>query len=119
MAVTITNHQIRSADTPHTAEPGDGGWTVTWLPGRGLTEGQAAMESAGAASQVPADRHPEVYHEGSWSCVDAWAGRLGLSEPRRHYAGIRDARGRVMAWSAAGYGVVAAAGPGGDEDEQA
>ena len=36
MALTITNHQIRSADTPHTAEPGDGGWIVTWLPGRGL-----------------------------------------------------------------------------------
>ena len=60
MALTITNHQIRSADTPHTANPGHGGWTVTWLPG-----------------------------------------------------------GRVMAWPAAGYGVVAAAGPGGDEDEQA
>ena len=26
---------------------------------------------------------------------------------------------RVIAWPAAGYGVVAAAGPGGDEDEQA
>ena len=73
MALTITNHQIRSADTPHTAEPGDGGWTVTWLAGRGLTEGQAAaMESAGAPSQVPADRHLEVCHEGSWSRVDAW-----------------------------------------------
>jgi hypothetical protein len=119
MALTITNHQIRSADTPHTAEPGDGGWTVTWLPGHGLTEGQAAMESAAAASQVPADRHPEVYHEGSWSRVDAWAGRLGLSEPRRHYAGIRGTRGRVMAWSAAGYGVVAADGLRGEEDEQA
>jgi len=35
MALTITNHQIRSADTPHNAGPGDGGWTVTWLPGRG------------------------------------------------------------------------------------
>ena len=42
MALTITNHQIRSTDTPHTAGLGDGGWTVTWLPGRGLTEGQAA-----------------------------------------------------------------------------
>ena len=51
MAVTITNHQIRSADTPPTAGLGDGGWTVTWLPGRVLTEGQAAaMEIAGAAS---------------------------------------------------------------------
>jgi hypothetical protein len=60
MALTITNHQIRSADTP-----------------------------------------------------------LGLTGPRRHYAGIRGDRGRVMAWPAAGYGVVAAAGLRGDEDEQA
>ena len=68
MALTITNHQIRSADTPHTAELGDGGWTVTWLPGRGLTEGQAAaIKTAGAASQIPADCHPEVYDEGFWS----------------------------------------------------
>ena len=70
MALTITTHQIRSADTPHTAR---------------------------AASQIPADRHPEVYFE----------------------AGIRSARGRVMVRPVAGYGVVAAAGPGGDEDEQA
>ena len=38
---------------------------------------------------------------------------------RRHYAGLRGARGRVMAWPAAGYGVVAAGGLGGEEDEQA
>ena len=120
MALTITNHQIRSTDTPHTAGLGDGGWTVTWLPGRGLTEGQAAaIETAGAASQIPAGCHPEMYHEGSWSRVDAWAGQLGLTEPRRHYAGIRGARGRVMAWPAAGYGVVAAGGLRGEEDEQA
>ncbi len=120
MALTITNHQIRSADTPQTAELGDGGWTVTWLPGRRRTEGQAAaIQTAGAASQIPADCHPEVYHEGSWSCVDAWTGQLGRTETRRHYAGIRGARGRVMAWPAVGYGVVTAAGPGGDEDEQA
>ena len=38
---------------------------------------------------------------------------------RRRYAGIRGARGRVMAWPAAGYGVAAAGGLGGGEDEQA
>jgi len=120
MAVTITNHQIRSADIAHTAKLGGGGWSVTWLPGRRLTDGQAtAIQIAGAASQIPADCCPEVYHEGSWSRVDAWAGQRGLTEPCRHDAGIRGARGRVMAWPAAGYDVVAAAGPGGDEDEQA
>jgi hypothetical protein len=50
---------------------------------------------------------------------DAWAGQLGLTGPRRHYAGIRGARGRVMAWPAAGYGVAAAGGLRGEEDEQA
>jgi len=77
------------------------------------------METAGAASQIPAGCHPEVYHEGSWFRVHAWAGQLGLTAPRRHYEGIRGAGGWVMAWPAAGYSVVAAAGPGGDEDEQA
>jgi hypothetical protein len=38
---------------------------------------------------------------------------------RRHHAGIRGARGRVMARSAAGDGVVAAGGWRGEEDEQA
>jgi hypothetical protein len=38
---------------------------------------------------------------------------------RRHYAGLRGARGRVMAWPAAGYGAAAAGGLGGGEDEQA
>jgi hypothetical protein len=120
MAVTITDRQIRSADTPRTARLGDGGWTVAWLPGRGLTECQAAaIGTARAASQIPADRHPKVYYEGSWSRGAAWAGQRDLTDRRRHYAGIQGARGRVMAWPAAGYDVVAAAGPGGDEDEQA
>jgi hypothetical protein len=78
-----------------------------------------AIETAGAASQIPADCHPEVYDEGFWSRVDAWAGQFGLTKPRRHCAGIRGARGRVMAWLAAGYGVVAAGGLRGEEDEQA
>jgi hypothetical protein len=51
----------------------------------------------------------------------AWTpGPAGPALPdRRHYAGLRGARGRVMAWPAAGYGVAAAGGLGGDEDEQA
>src|SRR5438046_931409 len=120
MALTITNHLIRCADTPHTAELGDGGWTVTWLPGGVLTEGRAAaMEIAEAASQIRADCHPEVSGEGFWSPVDAWGWPARPDRTRRHYAGIRGARGRVMAWPAAGYGVAAAGGLGGDEDEQA
>ena len=117
MAVTITNHLIRSADTPHAAEFGDGGWTVTWLPSLVLTEGQAAMEIE-AASQIPAGCDLGVYDEEFWSRVDAWAWPARSYRTRRHGAGIRGGRGRV-AWPVAGYGVVAAGGLGGDEDEQA
>jgi hypothetical protein len=82
MALTITNHLVRSADAPHTAGFGDGGGIVIWLCGRVLTRGRAAaMEAAGAASQIPADCNPEVYDEGFWSRVDVWAGRLGLTGP--------------------------------------
>ena len=35
----------------------------------------------GAASQIPADCDPEVYGEGFWSRVDAWAGQFGLTGP--------------------------------------
>jgi len=37
------------------------------------------MEAAGAASQIPADCNPEVYDEGFWSRVNAWAGQFGLT----------------------------------------
>jgi hypothetical protein len=82
MALTITNHLIRSPDTRHTAGLGDGGWPVTWLPGRVLTEGQAAaMEIAGAASQIPAGCDPEVYDEGFWSLRTPGPGQPGLTGP--------------------------------------
>jgi hypothetical protein len=82
MAVTITNDLIRSADIPPTAEFGDGGWTLTWLPGRVLTGSQAAaMEIAEAASQMPAACRPGVHDEGFWSRVDARAGQFGLAGP--------------------------------------
>ena len=73
---------IRSTDTPHIAGFGDGGGIVTSLPGGALTGGRAAaIKTAGAASQIPADCNPEVYDEGSWSRVDAWAGQFGLAGP--------------------------------------
>jgi hypothetical protein len=82
MALTITNDLVRSADAPHTAGFGDGGGIMIWLPGRVLTGGRAAaIEASGAASQIPADCNPEVYDEGFWSRVDAWAGQLGLTGP--------------------------------------
>ena len=72
----------------------------------------------GAASQIPANCNPEVYDEGFWSRVDAWAGQFGLTGPSALCRHLR-CLGRVMAWPAAGYGVVAAGGLRGEEDEQA
>ena len=68
---------------------------MTWLPGRVLTGGRAAAEqTARAASQIPADCNPEVYDEGLWSRVDAWAGQFGLTGP----AGIAQAAEVPGAW---------------------
>jgi hypothetical protein len=109
MALTITNHLIRSADTAHTAGFGDDGGVVTWLPGRVLTEGRGtAIETAGAAGQIPADCNPEVNDEGFWSRVDAWAGQLGLSDPRplcRHprCPGPGDGLARGWLWRCRGW----------------
>jgi hypothetical protein len=55
MGLTIIIHLIRCADAPRTAGLGDGGGTVTWLPGRVVTAGRAAaVKTAEAASQIPA-----------------------------------------------------------------
>jgi hypothetical protein len=72
----------RCADAPHSVGFGDGGGIVIRLPGRVLTGGRAAaIEAAGAASQIPADGNPQVYDEGSWSRVNACAGQFGLTGP--------------------------------------
>jgi hypothetical protein len=67
---------------------------VIRLPGGVLTGGRAAaIGAAGAARQIPADCNPEVYDEGFWSRVDAWAGQPGLTGP----AGIVQASGMPAA----------------------
>jgi len=53
-ALTIINQLIRSAVTSHTAKLCDGRWTLTWLPAHVLTKGQAATDTAHAASNIPA-----------------------------------------------------------------
>jgi hypothetical protein len=75
MTLTITSQVIRGTGTHHVAAAtSEGGWAVTWLPGRTLTRSQAitAMLFAQAAVQDPAaDR--------AWPHVGAWAAELGLS----------------------------------------
>jgi hypothetical protein len=86
------DHQSRDrcADALHRAGFGDGAGIVIRRPGRVLAGGgPAAMEATGAASQIPADCHPEVYDEGFRSRVNAWAGQFGPTEP----AGIVQASG--------------------------
>jgi hypothetical protein len=79
MVLTITNHLIRSADTPHTAELGDGGGTVTWLPGRVLTEGQAAAIEIAEATRPIATRRCTT--KGSGPAWTPGPGQLGLTGP--------------------------------------
>jgi hypothetical protein len=61
-----------------------------WVPpeGRGSADTAGRVRAhgpgrraEGAASQIPADCNPEVYDEGFWSRVDAWAGQFGLTGP--------------------------------------
>jgi hypothetical protein len=52
-----------------------------WGARRVREDPAAAVNAAGAASQIPADCNPEVCEEGFWSGVDAWAGQVGLTAP--------------------------------------
>jgi hypothetical protein len=86
--LVITESEIRSARTRHTATawpvPGEPTlWSVTWLPGRALTQSQAVtamtLAQAIAAHGVIAD----PLHAGHplWAHLDQWAAELGLSGP--------------------------------------
>jgi hypothetical protein len=82
--LTITDRAIRPTVTPHAAErTGEGCWRVSWLAGRNLNAGQAraAMLIAEAACDLDADCDPELYDQGFWSRLDAWAAQLGLPGP--------------------------------------
>ena len=63
---------------------------------------------------APANCYPETYGDGFWPRVGARVGQLCPVRLRRDHAGPLGARGRVRAWPAAGYGLVAAGGPGGE-----
>jgi hypothetical protein len=86
--LTITDRMIRSAYTRHTATawpvPGEPTlWTVTWLPGRNLTQDQAeaAMGIAEEVGRIPVGAQPEAWTEGLWERVGTWAAAVGLSGP--------------------------------------
>jgi hypothetical protein len=88
MALTITNHWIRSPQTPHFARqagpanaPGGRSWIVTWLPDRALTRDQAeaAMNIAKALGQIPANAGLEAFTDAFWAKVEAWSAELGIA----------------------------------------
>lgn len=68
-----TRHTARAAD--------DGGWTVSWLPGRTLTRNQAVTamtiaEAVGAHADDLADNGGRW-----WLHVDGWAAELAITGP--------------------------------------
>jgi hypothetical protein len=88
MTLTTTDRMMRSPYTRHTAtawpvpdEPTL--WTVTWLPGRNLTQdqAQAAMSIADTIGGIPGDAGPGAWTENLWAHVDTWAAAIGLSGP--------------------------------------
>jgi hypothetical protein len=88
MTLTITDRVMRSPDTGHTAKawpvPDEPTlWSVTWLPGRALTQDQAeaAMSIAVDVGRMPADAGPEAYSPAFWARMDTWAAELGISGP--------------------------------------
>lgn len=79
-ALRITDELVTSLATGHHARrlTGEGGWLVTWFPGRVLTRDQAVTAMTLAATVAT-----EQLHCGHpmWEQVDRWAAELGLSGP--------------------------------------
>jgi hypothetical protein len=86
MATTITETEMASDQTPHTAVLIDGGWAVSWLPNRVLTRNQAVTAMT-AAEEIWSWVHdspagPFRADEEMWLFVGGWAAELGISGPR-------------------------------------
>ena len=77
--ITITDTTMTSLATPHTATATGGGWEVSWLPGRTLTQNQAttAMTIADMVGGTGVPRADDPI----WLFLDGWAAELGLTAP--------------------------------------
>lgn len=86
MATTITETEMASDQTPHTAIRIDNGWAVSWLPNRVLTRNQAitAMTVAEAVWQCVHndDDEPSYTDERLWVLLGNYASELGITAPR-------------------------------------
>lgn len=84
MAITITDHEMTSKHTRHTARASaDGGWVVTWLPARTLRHSHAitAMMIAEVLAVHDYDGAPLHCDNPLWLHIDNWAAELGISGP--------------------------------------
>src|SRR5215470_14350063 len=77
--ITITDTTMTNPATPHTATATGGGWEVSWLPGRTLTQNQAttAMTIADMVGGTGVPRADDPI----WLFLDGWAAELGLTAP--------------------------------------
>ena len=77
--ITITDTDMSSPDTPHTATVTGGGWQVSWLPGRTLNRNQAITAMI-IASTVGGNGVPRADNP-IWLHLDGWAAELSLTAP--------------------------------------
>jgi hypothetical protein len=77
----ITSKDMTSDLTPHAARATDGGWSVTWLPGRRLTQNQAI--TAMTIAEVVRSHCDDLADTSSrwWLHIEGWAAELGISGP--------------------------------------
>jgi hypothetical protein len=81
MAIMITDREMTSDQTRHTARTSDdGGWVVTWLPGRVLTHSQAI--TALTIAEVLGVQDGLLHCDNPmWLHIDNWAAELGIGGP--------------------------------------
>ena len=82
MSTKITDTEMTSDLTCHTAQAAaDGGWSVTWLPGRTLTREQAV--TAMTIAEIVVERADILANSSAklWWHMDGWAEELGITGP--------------------------------------
>jgi hypothetical protein len=82
LSTKISDTEMSSDVTRHTARAADGGGsTVSWLPGRTLTQSQAV--TAMTIAEVVRAHADDLADNGSrwWLHIDGWAAELGITRP--------------------------------------
>jgi hypothetical protein len=71
LSTKISDTEMTSDQTRHTARSAEGGgWTVSWLPGRTLTQNEFKPVGAELGDVDPV-----------WLHIDGWAAELGITGP--------------------------------------